>query len=80
MRSYPTHLVPVITAVIAALVSIVAVFRSHPQSRILSSNWRRVGFVTFWGALTAWSVWLLGAIGLVSWEADRIIVDLPWYG
>jgi hypothetical protein len=80
MRSSSTRVAPVIAAVIGALVFIVTVCGSSPPRRVISSRWRRVGSVTFWVALAAWSVWLLHAAGLISWSAAGIVMELPWYG
>ena len=70
--------VPVITAVADTLASVVSVFHAWSQRRVISRTCRRVGLVMFLVALTAWFVWLLAAIGLVSWKAGGIVVELPW--
>ena len=52
------------------------------RRRIISptGQLRLLGFVAFWAALAVWACWLLGATGVVSWSADGLSVDLPWYG
>jgi len=80
MRSYVSHVVLLTTAVVAALISIVAVGGTQPPRQITPSNVRRVGIVAFLVVLLAWFVWLLGAIGPVSWKADGMVMELPWYG
>ncbi len=79
MRSHRASLLPGIP-VAGALAPAAAVGSSRLQSRVTSSTWRLLGFLAFWAALAVWSVWLLGATGLVSWNPDGISVDLPWYG
>jgi hypothetical protein len=77
-----SHRAPLLRAIplAGALAPVAADGSSRLQSRITSSTWRLLGFVAFWAALAVWSVWLLGATGLVVWNPDRISVDLPWYG
>ena len=79
MHAHRAPLLPA-TEIAVSLVPAAAIGSSELQSRISSSTWRLLGFLAFWAALAVWSVWLLGATGLVAWNPDGISLGLPWYG